>query len=99
MANRRSQNISLYTSFPILERPWEVVSMEFVLGLPRTQKEHDYVMVVVDIFLKMTHFMPCKKTIDASEVVVFFFKEILSLHGLPRTITSNKDTRFLGHFW
>jgi murein L,D-transpeptidase YafK len=77
--------------------------MDFITGLPKTVKQHDTIMVVVDKLSKVTHFIPINSTFKAIEIANVFIKEIFKLHGLPKTmpktIILDRDAKFTSSFW
>ena len=98
-AKSRVMPHGLYTPLLVPFAPWVDISMGFILRLPRSKRGKDSIFIVVDRFSKMTHFIACHKTDDATNVADLFFKEIFRLHGVPRTIVSDQDTKFLSYFW
>ena len=73
--------------------------MDFITGFPRTSKKHDSIMVVVDKLNKASHSIPLKTTHKATDVADIFMREITRLHGIPKTIVSDRDPKFTSNFW
>ena len=82
-----------------LEWKWEVISMDFITGFPRTMRQHDSIMVVADILTKVAHFIPVKYTFLAREVAQVFIRGVVRLHGVPKKILLEKDAKFTSKFW
>ena len=89
----------LMQPFPVPEWKWEVISMDFIIGLPMTWRQHDSIMVVVDKLTKAAHFIPVKSTYETGDIAKIFMKEIFKLHGLPKAIVSDRDVKFTSNFW
>lgn len=88
-----------YSLLPILQIPWVDIFMDFILGLLRRSQHQDFLFVIVDRFSKTTHFILYHKVDDVSHITNLFFKEVVRLHGNPRTILSHREAKFLNHFW
>ena len=73
--------------------------MDFIGPLPVTIDGHNAIIVFVDKLSKMVHFAPCNTQEDAVQVAWHFVHNVFRLHGLPRRIISDRDSRFTGHFW
>jgi hypothetical protein len=83
---------------PIPTAVWEDISLDFIVGLPSFQS-HTVILVVVDRLSKAAHFGSLPTNFTACKVAELFCQMICKLHGMPRSIVSDRDPIFLGHFW
>ena len=90
--------VGLLQPFPIQEWKWEVISMDFITGLPMNWRQHDSIMVVVENSTKGTHFIRVKSTQKTDDIAKIFMKEIFKLHGLLKAIVYDRDAKFTSNF-
>jgi hypothetical protein len=83
---------------PIPKGLWESVSMDFMVSLSPS-KGFDEIMVVVDRFNKMAHFIPTKENATTQETGSLFFTHVFKHRGLLKDIVSNRDSKFISKFW
>ena len=78
---------------------WESVSTDLITQLPETTKGHTAIVCFVDRLTKMVHLAAMVTNINSKEFAHLFMKEVFAKHGLPRTIVSDRDTRFTSEFF
>ncbi|GKF16610.1 putative reverse transcriptase domain-containing protein [Tanacetum coccineum] len=90
---------SLLVQPEIPQWKWENITMDFITKLPKTSNGYDTIWVIVDRLTKSAHFFPMKET-DSMEILTrLYLKEVVSRHGVPVSINSDRDGRFTLHFW
>ncbi|CAI7762938.1 unnamed protein product [Closterium sp. NIES-53] len=94
MKSSKQKKTGLLQPLPVPEQPWQVVSLDFITGLPSTSRGHDSILVVIDKFSKMGHFILTNATATAEATARLFFDRIITIHGIPATLISDRDPKF-----
>ncbi|MCO5582921.1 hypothetical protein L7F22_036824 [Adiantum nelumboides] len=95
----RGKQPGLLQPLPILDSPWESISMDFIFGLPKSIHGNTGIWTIVDRFSKQAHFIPVKKTIKAHQMGTLFISQIFKYRGLPSSIVPDRDHRMTSNFW
>ncbi|XP_073137631.1 uncharacterized protein [Henckelia pumila] len=78
---------------------WEDVTMDFVIGLPITQRRMNSIWIIVDRLTKSAHFLPVRNNFSMNQYAELYIREVVRLHGVPARIVSDRDPRFTSNFW
>ncbi|KAK1628023.1 hypothetical protein QYE76_002338 [Lolium multiflorum] len=84
---------------PIPEWKWEEIGMDFITGLPMTNKKKDMIWVIVDRLTKSAHFLAVNQQDKGEKLIDLYIKEIVSKHGVPKKIVSDRGSVFTSAFW
>jgi len=96
---RTTKENGLLQPLSIPEIPWTHAAMDLVTNLPKSKSGNDAIAVFVDRFSKTAVFVPCKTSCSAPELALLFFQNVFKRYGLPKSIVSDRDTRFTSLFW
>ena len=91
--------VELLQPLEVAQWKWGNITMDFVAHLPQTQRRHDAVWVIVDHLRKSALFLAIRMTFTLEEFYRLYIREIVPLHGVPVSIVSDRDPRFMAHFW
>ena len=89
----------LLQSIEVPQWKWDDISMDFIVGLPRTQSGHDSIWVIVDRLTKSAHFLPVQISSPMEKLAQLYVDEIVRLHGVPKSIISDRDQRYRSGYW
>jgi hypothetical protein len=84
---------------PIPSWKWEDISMNFIIGLPNTSQKHDSIWVIIDRLTKIAHFLLVHTSYSAKKYAEAYLDQIIHLHGVPKTIISDRGSQFVARFW
>ncbi|GJW46194.1 putative reverse transcriptase domain-containing protein [Tanacetum coccineum] len=83
----------------IPEWKWEKITMDFVTKLPKTANGYDTIWVIVDRLTKSAHFLPMRETYPMEKLMKLYMKEVVTRHGVPVSIISDRNSKFTSLFW
>ncbi|GJX03190.1 putative reverse transcriptase domain-containing protein [Tanacetum coccineum] len=89
----------LLVQLEISQWKWENITIDFVTKLPRTAAGQDTIWVIIDRLTKSAYFLPMRKDDTLEKLTRQYLKEVVSKHGVPVLIISDRDGKFNSHFW
>ena len=82
--------------------PWEDITLDFITDLPPSEllgRVYDSILVVVDRFTKMAHYVPCRRDVQAEGLADHLLREVVRIHGVPKSIVSDRGPILTSKFW
>ncbi|OBS15594.1 hypothetical protein FPOA_20713 [Fusarium poae] len=102
--SQRHKPYGTLQALPVAQRPWDSITMDFITKLPLSEEPstgifYDSIMVIVDRLTKFSYYLPYREATDAEELAYVFYRHVVSIHGLPREILSDRGPTFAAKFW